>query len=204
MRSRAAIRSIPERTGSRRRGLRLRRFASDRSGVTAIEFSLVAMPFLAIICAVFEIGFYDFQNEMLANSVNLAARAMLTGNLQTAGVTSSQAFVNQYICPNLPTSFTCANLIVDVRSTTTFAAGDTTKDIYNSSTNEFCPGQPGQIMVLRVAYPLPAVFPANLFSPGAGVVTNVPNLPGRYHILLAAALFEEENYSGSYTSPAGC
>ena len=59
-------------------------------------------------------------------------------------------------------------------------------------------------MVLRVAYPLAAIFPANLFSPSGGVVTDVPNLPGRYHILMTSALFEEENYAGTYTSPAGC
>ena len=194
------------RTKRRRSGLR--RFAGDRRGATAVEFALVAAPFLAIICAVFEVGYYDFQNEMLANSVNGAARAMLTGRLQTAGVTTAQQFVNTYLCPStgrtLPTSFDCANLIVDVRPTTTFAAGDTTKNFYKSTTNEFCPGQPGQIMVLRVAYPLAAIFPANLFSPSGGVVTDVPGLAGRYHILLASALFQEENYAGSYASPAGC
>lgn len=183
-------------------------FGRDRRGATAVEFALVAAPFFAIVCAVFEVGFYDFQNEMLANTVNRAARAMMTGSLQTAGVTTAQQFVNNYLCPStgrtLPTSFNCSNLIIDVRSTTTFAAGDTTKSFYNSTSNKFCPGQPGQIMVLRVAYPLPAIFPANLFSPSSGVVTDVPNLPGRYHILLASALFEEENYAGTYTSPSGC
>ena len=162
------------------------------------------MPFLAIIGAIFEVAYYDFQNEMLANSVNLSARAMLTGRLQTAGVNTAQQFATNYVCPKLPTSFACANLIVDVRPATTFAAGDTKNDFYNSPSNEFFPGQPGQIMVLRVAYPLAAIFPANLFSPSGGVVTDVPNMPGRYHILSASALFEEENYAGTYTSPAGC
>ncbi len=183
-------------------------FCRDRRGATAVEFALVALPFLALICAIFEVGFYNFQNEMLANSVNGAARAMLTGKLQTAGVTTSQQFINTYLCPatgrTLPASFNCANLIIDVRPTTTFAAGDTTNDFYKSGANEFCPGQPGQIIVLRVAYPLPAIFPANLFSSNGGVVTDVPGLSGRFHLLMASALFEEENYSGSFTSPAGC
>lgn len=188
--------------------IRMRKFASDRRGTTAVEFGLVAAPFFAIICAVFEVGYFDFQNEMLANSVNRAARAMITGSLQTAGVTTAQQFVSNYLCPatgrTLPTSFNCANLIIDVRPTTTFAAADATKDLYKSTSNKFCPGQPGQIMVLRVAYPLAAIFPANLFSPSGGVVSDVPNLSGRYHILLAAALFEEENYAGTYSSPSGC
>ncbi len=184
------------------------RFARDQIGATAVEFGLVAMPFFALVCAIFEVGYCNFENEMLANSVNNAARAMLTGNVQTANVTTVQQFVTTYLCPatgrTLPSNFNCANLIVDVRPTTTFAAGDTANDFYKSTSNEFCPGQAGQIMVLRVAYPLGAIFPANLFSSTAGVVNDVPNLTGRYHILMASALFEEENYSGGYTSPPGC
>lgn len=72
------------------------------------------------------------------------------------------------------------------------------------ASNTFCPGQPGQIVVLRVAYPLPAILPLNLFSRTVGVVSDVPKLSGSYHILMSSALFQEENYSGSYTSPSGC
>ena len=192
----------------RRIGISASRFRADRIGATAVEFGLVAMPFFAIIAAIFEVGYCNFENEMLANAVNTAARAMMTGSMQAANVSTAQQFVSSYLCPTsgrtLPSNFNCANLIIDVRSTTTFAAGDTANDFYKSSTNQFCPGQPGQIMVLRVAYPLGAIFPANLFSPSAGVVSDVPNLAGRYHILMASALFQEENYSGSYASPSGC
>ena len=166
------------------------------------------MPFFAMIFAIFEVGYTNFENEMLSSSVNSAARAMLTGNLQTANVTTIQQFTAQYLCQatgrTLPTNFNCANLIIDVRPSASFAAGDTTNTFYKSATNKFCPGQPGQIMVIRVAYPLPAIFPLNLLGPSGGVVTDVPNLPGNYHIIMGAALFEEENYSGTYTSPAGC
>lgn len=199
---------IEERRTARRGGSHWRRFGKDRRAATAVEFGLVAMPFLAILCAVFELGFVNFQNEMLANAVDSAARAMLTGNLQTANVTTAQQFITQYFCQStnrtLPSNFNCSNLIIDVRSATTFAAGDTANDFYKSTSNKFCPGQPGQIVVLRVAYPLPAILPLNLFSRTVGTVSDVPNLSGSYHILMSAALFEEENYSGSYTSPSGC
>lgn len=186
----------------------LKLFNGNTGGTTAVEFGLLALPFLAIICAVMELGYANFENEMLANAVTGAARAMLTGNLQAANVTTAQQFVSNYLCPTtgrkLPMNFNCSNLIVDVRPATTFATGDTSNDFYASTSNEFCPGQPGQIIVMRVAYPLPAIMPLNLFNRTAGVVTNVPGLTGSFHILEASALFEEENYSGSYTSPAGC
>ena len=188
--------------------LGLRRFGADRRGATAVEFALIATPFLAVICATFELGFANFQNEMLANAVNDAARAMLTGNLQTANVTTASQFVSTYMCQasqrTLPAFFDCSKLIVDVRPAASFAVGDTANDFYKSGTNQFCPGQPGQVMVVRVAYPLPAILPVNLFSRTVGVVTDVPNQPGRFHILMSAALFEEENYAGSYAPPPGC
>lgn len=183
-------------------------FRNNIKGTTAVEFGLIALPFLATICAVMELGYANFENEMLANAVNSATRAMLTGSLQAANVTTAQQFVSNYLCPStgrkLPMNFNCSNLIIDVRSATTFAAGDTTNDFYTSTSNRFCPGQPGQIVVMRVAYPLPAIMPLNLFSRTAGVVNNVPGLTGYYHILEASSLFAEENYSGSYTSPSGC
>lgn len=186
----------------------VRTFRTDVRGATAVEFGLIALPFLATLCAIFELGYANFQNEMLANAVNGAARAMLTGSLQTANVTTAKQFVSNYLCPSanrrMPLSFNCSNLIIDVRPATTFAAGNTANDFYKSAANKFCPGQPGQIVVMRVAYPLPAILPLNLFNRTAGVVNDVPGLSGSYHILMASALFEEENYSGSYAPPAGC
>ncbi len=186
----------------------MRSFRRNQRGTTAVEFGLLALPFLAMICAVMELGYANFENEMLANAVSSAARAMLTGSLQAANVTTSQQFVSNYLCPStgrkLPMNFNCSNLIVDVRPAANFAAGDTANDFYASTSNEFCPGQPGQIIVMRVAYPLPAIMPLNLFNRTVGVVNNVPGLTGYFHILMASALFEEENYSGAYTPPAGC
>jgi Flp pilus assembly protein TadG len=191
-----------------RRATLVPRFAADQRAATAVEFGLIALPFFAVLLAVFELGFADFQNEMLANGVDKAARAMLTGNLQTANISTVQGFKNAYLCAAtggaLPGNFNCANLIVDVRPAASFAAGDTANDFYKSANNQFCPGQPGQIMVVRVAYPLPAIMPLNLFNRTAGVVNDVPGLAGNYHILMSAALFQEENYAGGYTSPAGC
>ena len=185
-----------------------RRFGGDRRGATAVEFALIAMPFLAVICATFELGFANFQNDMLANAVSDAARAMLTGRMQTANVTTTSQFVSNYLCQaknrTLPASFDCSKLIIDVRPATSFTAGNTANDFYKSGSTKFCPGQPGQVMVVRVAYPLPAILPVNLFSRTAGVVTDVPNQQGRYHILMGAALFQEENYAGGYTAPSGC
>ena len=184
-------------------------FRRDPRGVAAVEFGLLALPFLAILCAIFEIGFVDFENEMLSAAVTKAARAMLTGQTQGASVTTTAQFISTYLCPTsgprlVPSNFNCANLIVDVRTATSFVSGDMANDFYKSAGNEFCPGAPGQIVVMRVAYPLRALFPLDLFNPKAGVVQDVPGQSGYFHILLGEALFQEENYTNSFTAPVGC
>lgn len=188
----------------------MNRFRHDRRGATAVEFGLIAIPFLAIICAIFEIAYVDFESELLSGAVTQAARAMLTGQTQSANITTAAQFVSTYLCPAsgprmIPSNFNCNNLIVDVRTAASFVGGDMTNDIYATpSTNKFCPGGPGQIVVMRVAYPLGAIFPLNLFSRTAGVVTNVPNMTGSYHILMGEALFQEELYGAAYAAPTGC
>ena len=170
---------------------------------------MIAFPFFGIIFAIFEVAYVTFENELLAGAVNKAVRAMLTGQTQGAAIDTTAKFVSTYLCPTtgarlLPSSFDCNKLIVDVRTVTSFASGDMSKSFYTSSTNKFCPGAAGQIVAVRVAYPLPAILPLNLYSGSLGTVSNVPGLPGKYHILLGAALFQEEQFSVSYTAPSGC
>jgi hypothetical protein len=57
---------------------------------------------------------------------------------------------------------------------------------------------------LRVAYPLPAILPIDLFEPSVGLVDDVPGSPGWHHILLGESLFVEEQYGGSWSLPNGC
>lgn len=192
-----------------RRFLRpLRRFKRDRRGVTAVEFGLVAMPLLATLCATFEVAYINIENEMLAAGVSSASRAMLTGTLQDSKVTSAAKFVSDYLCPPtgrlVPSNFDCSKLIVDVRSAASFVSGDLANNFYKSANNKFCPGAPGEIVVMRVAYPLKAIFPLSLMDRTVGLVNDVPGQPGWHHILMGATIFQAEAYTSNFTPPAGC
>lgn len=186
----------------------LSRFRRDQTGVTAIEFSIVGFPFFAVLAAIFEIAFVHYQTELLTAAVSKAARSMLTGQTQASGISTASQFVDTYLCPAsgriLPSNIDCSKLIVDVRAASSFTAGDMSSGIYKSSANKYCPGAPGQIMVIRVAYPLTAFLPMNLFNRTAGVVNDVPNQSGSFHILLGAALFQGENYETPFVPSAGC
>lgn len=187
----------------------LPRLGRDRRGTTAIEFGMLAMPFLAIVCAIFEIAYVDFESETLQAALSTAARQIMVGALQGAKVTDSQGLIDNYLCQKtgrrtLPSVFDCTKLVIDVRPAASFADSDTSKTFYRDNTNKFCPGSPGQIVVLRVDYPLPAIFPLSLFNRYAGLANDVPNQSGWFHILLGSALFQNESYANAYTPPKTC
>ncbi len=201
----------------------LRRFRRDRRGVSAIEFGLISVPFLGLFCAIFETGFVYLNSVGLDAAVQTAARNFLTGQAQLAGVngtvTNATQFRTTYICPStgaqvLPSFVNCANLIIDVRwisATSSFAAADVTNDFYSNTSNQkFCPGGPDTITIVRVAYPMPVFMPiiakaTSVFTISAGLVSNVPNLPGTYHLLLSTAVFQTEQFNpANYSTLPGC
>ena len=145
---------------------------------------------------------------MLQGAMNNAARQLLTGQAQLASISTATQFVQTYLCPTngtqkVPSNFDCSKIVVDVRPASSFASADLTNTIYKTAT-QFCPAAPNQVSVLRIVYPLPAIFPLSLFSSNLGVVTDVPSQPGPKHILMGIALFQTENFAASYSPPSGC
>ena len=189
----------------------LLRFRRDRRGATAVEFGLVAVPFLGLLMAIFETGFVFFNNVGLQSAVQTASRTVLTGTAQanSATVSTVAQFNATYICPNLPSFISCSSIITDVRTATAFASADASNDFYTTAT-EYCPGAPGTIVVVRVAYPMPVFFPIIGMMPKvgqitAGLVSNVPNRPGLKHLLLATSVFQTEPYAAAnYSKGSGC
>ncbi len=187
----------------------LGRFLRARRGATAVEFALIAFPFLGVIFAIFEIAYIHVESEMLAAAVTKAARAVMVGQVQSNAATlNKETFISTYLCPSsgpriMPAAFDCSQLFVDVRPVSSFSGNDMSNGIYRGDT-VLCPGKPNQIVLMRVAYPLPAILPVNLFAGPIGVVSDVPNRSGKYHIIMATALFQAEAFSASYTPPNGC
>ncbi len=69
---------------------RIGKFGSDQSGATAVEFGMVAAPFLMMIFFIVNIGFYYFAINSLDKGVTDASRQILTGNAQISGMTVGQ------------------------------------------------------------------------------------------------------------------
>src|SRR5687767_4432546 len=91
--------SNPPATPRRRR--LLTRFRRSQDGATAIEFSLIALPFFLLFFAIVETVMMLWTNEVLEEAVSEASRRLLTGasHARYAGSASSntEAFKND-IC----------------------------------------------------------------------------------------------------------
>jgi Flp pilus assembly protein TadG len=124
-----------------------RRFARNERGTAAVDFALVALPFLVVMTVLIESAIVLLAGQVLQTSATSAARLVLTGQAQNAGYTAAQ--FKSIVCANLNVMFNCAgNLYVDVESFSSFStislANPTNADgTLNTAGFGYSPGNPG-------------------------------------------------------------
>jgi Flp pilus assembly protein TadG len=140
-----------------------RRFAGDREASTAIEFTLLAIPFSMLVFAILESCISFAAQEVLATATEDVARQLRTGQLRAADVT--QTSLKKTICDQLEVIVTkgCPDLIIDLREFPTFAAAAAVKIKLTSDKDIDTTGfdvKPGKAMsknMLRVFYKWPVI-----------------------------------------------
>lgn len=168
-------------------------FALCQKGATALEFALVAAPFLALLVALFETALVFFAGRVLDEVTEEASRYILTGQAQQSNMTQSQ-FKN-YVCTSADTAtlvsalFNCNNLMVNVQNYTDFASANTSSPITNgtvTNTWNYSPGSPGSIVVVQIMYQWPVILGPLGF--------NLSNLSNGNRLLVSTAVFKSEPY----------
>ncbi len=181
-------------TPARRRSKRLLRslILSER-GAAAVEMALVAVPFLMLLFGIVEIGLIFMISTSLENGMDLAARTIRTGQLQTAGGATAASFKTT-ICNSFGWfQADCnTNLAVDVRTYSTFASVTAPQPVQNKVFNNaaltFTPGTPNDIVVVRAYYKWTLIAP--FFNQA------LQQLNGGVALLTATAAFRNEPYNG--------
>ena len=170
-----------------------RRFLRQQDGAAAVEFALVAAPFLALTFAILETAFVFFAQQTLEATAADSARLIMTGQAQTGGF--SQADFKTAVCARVYGLFDCANgMTVDVKTYTSFSAVNNTSPVTNGQLDtanmQYVPGGPGCIEVVKLYYQWPIYV--SMFS------DNLSNLNGNKRLLVATSVFRNEPYG-----PAG-
>ena len=174
-------------------------FGRDVRAVSAIEFALVGLPFFMLLIGIMVVALLTFSAASLDYAVQKAARAIMVGNAQSAGLDAAR-FQTELLCPNLPAGlFDCSKLLV---SLTSFADPVTT-DYYSyvkpdlsglivPTQAAFCLGAASSYQVLEVTYPFPIYF-----APFAGA----PQVVNGKYMLMSSLTFKNEPFT---TSAGGC
>jgi Flp pilus assembly protein TadG len=169
-----------------------RRFVRQQDGAAAIEFALVALPFLALTFAILETALVFFAGQTLEAAAAESGRLIMTGQAQDGGFDKT-AFKNA-VCNHVYGLFDCKNKIyVDVRTYSSFSAGTTavnTSPIQNgkfdSTKVEYNPGKANDIVVVTLYYEWP-IYVSLLGNA-------LDDLNGGERLLVATSVFKNEPY----------
>jgi Flp pilus assembly protein TadG len=168
----------------------MRRLVRQQDGAAAVEFGLVAAPFLALVFAIMETAIIFFAGQALETAVADSSRLILTGQAQTQGMTAA-TFKNA-VCAKIYGLFDCQNGVsVDVQKFSSFSNITNTPPIDAngnfSLTPSYNPGGPGDIVLVRLFYQYPVYVSLLGF--------NLSNVSGGKRLLAATAAFRNEPYT---------
>lgn len=170
------------------------RFARDQRGASALEFAIVAAPFIFLLLAIMQIGYVYFANFALDGAVSNGARLIRTGQAQLHGFDAAK--FKEELCKGLVGPLSCGKLMLDVRSYDNFsaaAAGLTPPLDSDGKMNNnvaFDPGSPEQVVIVRAFYPLEI---GSLF-PSAYGLGSMGNMADGDRMLVSTAAFRNEPY----------
>ena len=90
-----------------------RRIRRDDSGSAAVEFSLVAVPFFALLFAIIETGLVFFAGQVLETGVQDSGRLIYTNQITNTNTTVAQFKAD--LCSRVSVLLNCTGIDVDVK-----------------------------------------------------------------------------------------
>jgi Flp pilus assembly protein TadG len=176
-----------------------RRFARRQEGAAAVEFALVALPFLALILGTMETALVFFADQTLETMVQNGARLVMTGQAQNYAWNNPAAFKAQF-CPTGQSRglFTCDRVYVNVQSYGSFGAissvpqAPTNNGTLDPSRQVYQPGTACQMVIVQLYYEWPIVVTFMGFN-------RLANFSSSSRLLTATAAFRNEPFGSGAT-----
>lgn len=165
----------------------LHRFRHERKGSVAVEFAMIAVPFLALLFAIFETAIVFFAQQALESATHDTARMIMTGEAQMSKLTAAQ--FKEKLCSRMLTILDCAGgVMLDVKSYSSFSSVSIPNPIDASGnfigSPSYSPGGAGDIVVVRTYYQWPLIVTGLGYDPS--------NMSGHKRLLISTAAFRNE------------
>jgi Flp pilus assembly pilin Flp len=172
----------------------VRRLVRRQDGAAAIEFGLVAAPFLALVFAIIETAVVFFASQALETAAADSSRLIMTGQAQTAGYDAA-TFKNA-VCAKIYGLFNCqSGVSVDVQKFSSFSSITNTKPVDSSGkfnlNPSYNPGGACDIVLVRLFYEYPVYV--SLLG------LKLSDLSSGKRLLAATAVFRNEPYTSGAT-----
>lgn len=182
---------------------KLTAFRRSQSGATAVEFGLLALPFLFLMFAILEIAMVFWSTQVLETAVANASRQIYTGQFQGASGNQNKtaaelrANFKTALCANVTALFNCNNVSVDIRNVSDqdgFASAappsvtSRTPDgatIFDTGTFTYQTVSAKKIALITAAMEYPVIVP----------MLKVGGLSNGNRIIMATAAFRTEPYT---------
>lgn len=134
------------------------RWRRDESGTTAIEFAMVAGPFLMLLFGIMGVGLFFFTTFSLENAVERTGRLIRTGQVQQSGMNGQQ--FKEKVCEIVPGFVDCVNKlrvnVLNFPDSEAIGPGTTAQcldqDDNLSDVTNFEVGGPQQVVLIWVCY----------------------------------------------------
>jgi len=172
-------------------GLRIiNRFRDSEDGVAAIEFGMLALPFLMLIFAILETAIGFFAAQVFESGVDDIGRRIRTGQVQSTTATAAE--VRAEVCSKTWGLFKCSDIQLDIQTSAAFPGAPlaTPRDAegnFDASGLGFDTGAAGSIVIVRAYYEWP-VFLDYLWQ-------NAEGLSNGKRLFVATAAFQNEPFS---------
>lgn len=111
----------------------LRRLSRDESGVTIVEFALIAPALMVLLLGIFDLGYNMYTNEMLQGAIQRAARGSTV-----EGADAKKASLDAIVTTEVHTVAANAKLTFDRKSYASFSRVGRPEDYTDTNTNNTC------------------------------------------------------------------
>jgi Flp pilus assembly protein TadG len=187
----------------------------------AIEFAIVAIPFLFLLFASIELSLIFVMNNSLSNAMSVAAQQIRLGNVIATGVSSTTSTGSQLdlsdfkrlVCSKiaLVSSTACASqLQLDVRPLSGYQSmsppSPSSGANFNTSSLCYYSGQAGSVVEITGYYlwpvlPLPFL---SVLTQTTSLTTSSGSTSGSWFLLTYSEVFKTEPNAGIVNPGSGC
>lgn len=139
----------------------LGRYWGNTGGTTAVEFSLVGVPFVLITVGIVELALMFTAQSVLQESAFTASRLIRTGQLQLTG--GGEDMFRDAVCEFASALIPCSQIQFQVQQVPSFSDAEDMPPEYDEDGNllntGFDPGEENEVVLIRVSYNYPVRTP---------------------------------------------